>query len=128
MSAATTIVFAREDLSIPGAAEDAGLISDQAELVQAHFFELVSRSRPDVIVLDFSNRPASGTETILTIRRQTDIPILVVCDPAPPEPDDYRIAGAADWIPAPVDILRLNETIQKILRVRGGGGTRSSGA
>ncbi len=128
MNAATTIVFAREDLSIPGAVEDAALISDQTELVQAHFFELVNRSRPDVIVLDFSSRPASGTETILTIRRQTDIPILVVCDPEPPEADDYRIAGAADWIQAPVDIIRLNQKIQKILRVRSGGGSRSSGA
>ena len=86
--------------------------------MQAHFFELVSRSRPDVIVLDFSNRPAAGAETIMTVRRQTDIPILVVCDPQPPDPDDYRIAGAADWIPAPVDVVRLNQTIQKILRVR----------
>jgi two-component system OmpR family response regulator len=95
--------------------------------VHAHFFELVNRSRPDVIVLDFSNRPAAGTETILTIRRQTDIPILVVCDPQPPEPDDYRIAGAADWIPAPVDIIRLNQTIQKIVRVRSGSRSPSSG-
>jgi two-component system OmpR family response regulator len=125
MSAATTIVFARDDLSIPGAAKDAALISDQTGQVQADFFELVDRSRPDVIVLDFSNRPATGTETILTIRQRTDIPILVVCYPEPPEPDDYRIAGAADWIPAPVDIVRLNQTIQKIVRVTGGRGPRS---
>jgi two-component system OmpR family response regulator len=120
MSAATTIVFARDDLSIPGAAEDAALRSNQSDIVHAHFFELVNRSKPDVIVLDFSNRPASGTETISTIRQRTDVPILVVCNPQPPEPDDYRIAGAADCIAAPVDIIRLNQTIQKIVRVRGG--------
>jgi two-component system, OmpR family, response regulator len=97
-------------------------------MVRAHFFELVSRSRPDVIVLDFSGTPATGTETILNIRRQTDTPILVVCNPEQTSPDDYRIAGAADCIPAPIDIARLNQTIQKIVRVRGRGAPQSSRA
>src|SRR6516225_460746 len=119
MSAATTIIFAREDLSIPGAAEGAGLASRHAHSVQAHFFELVSRSKPDVIVLDLSGAPADGTDTILTIRRRTDIPILVVCDREQSLLDEYRIAGAAGCIAAPVDLIRLNETIQKIIRVRG---------
>ncbi len=128
MSAATTILFAREDLSIPGGAEIGIAGHDRADTVQAHFFELISRSSPDVIVLDFSRAPAAGTDTILTVRRHTEIPILVVCSPEQSEIEDYRIAGAADCISAPVDIVVLNQTIQRIVRVRGRGRPVSSRA
>jgi len=128
MSGATTIIFAREDLSIPGAGEHGGSVSQQPDLVQALFFDLVGRSQPDVIVLDFSSTPAAGTDTILTIRQRTDIPILIVCDPEQALIDEYRIAGAAGCIPAPVDIIRLIQTIQKIIRVRGHGRPSLSGA
>jgi two-component system, OmpR family, response regulator len=101
---------------------------DRADTVQAHFFDLISRSSPDVIVLDFSRAPAAGTNTILTVRRRTDVPILVVCGPEQPEIEDYRIAGAADCIAAPVDIVILNQTIQRIVRVRGRGRPVSSRA
>jgi two-component system OmpR family response regulator len=103
-------------------------VSHQPDLVQALFFDLVGRSKPDVIVLDFSSAPAAGTDTILTIRQRTDIPILIVCDPEQSLLDEYRIAGAAGCIPAPVDIIRLNQTIQKIIRVRGHGRPSLSGA
>jgi DNA-binding response OmpR family regulator len=121
MSAATTILFAREDLSIPGAADAGTPGRDRPGWVQAHFFDLISRSNPDVIILDFSRAPEIGTDTILTVRRRTDIPILVVCNSQQPEIEDYRIAGAADCIAAPVDIVSLNQTIQRIMRVRGSG-------
>ena len=119
MSEATTILFAREDLSIPGGAELRITERDQPDAVQAHFFDLISRSSPDVIVLDFSHAPAAGTNTVLTVRRRTEIPILVVCRPEQSKIEDYRIAGAADCIAAPVDIVGLNQTIQRIVRVRG---------
>jgi two-component system, OmpR family, response regulator len=118
MSAATTILFAREDLSIPGSAEVGIPGRDRPASVQAHFFDLISRSSPDVIVLDFSRAPAAGANTILTVRRRTDVPILVVCSPEQLEIEDYRIAGAADCIAAPVDIVSLNQTIQRIVGVR----------
>jgi DNA-binding response OmpR family regulator len=121
MSAATTIVFAREDLSIPGVAKPAGSGRDRSASVQTRFFDLISRSSPDVIVLDFSRGPVRGTDTILSVRRRTEIPILVVCNPEQPQMNDYRIAGAADCITAPVDIVSLNQTIQRIVRVRGRG-------
>ena len=114
MSRATTIVFAREDLSIPGTPEGA---LPSADAVQNHFFNLVSDSKPDVIVLDFSSAPRSGTDTILTIRQRSVVPILVVCNPAHPLTEAYRMAGAADCIAAPVDILVLNQSIQRILCV-----------
>jgi DNA-binding response OmpR family regulator len=101
---------------------------DRPGSVQAHFFDLISRSSPDVIVLDFSRAPVAGTNTILTVRRRTDVPILVVCSPEQPEMEDYRIAGAADCIAAPVDIVSLNQTIQRIVRVRGRGRPVSSRA
>ena len=121
MSAATTIVFAREDLSIPGA-EEAGVSGrDRPETAQTRFFDLISRSCPDVIVLDLSRTPIGGTDTILTVRRRTEIPILVVCNSGQQQIEDFRIAGAADCIMAPVDIVSLNQTIQRIVRVRGRG-------
>ncbi len=119
MSSVTTILFAREDLSVPGGADFGIAERDRPDAVQAHFFDLLSRSSPDVIVLDFSHTPAAGTNAILTVRRRTEIPILVVCSPEQSEIEDYRIAGAADCIAAPVDIVGLNQTIQRIVRVRG---------
>jgi DNA-binding response OmpR family regulator len=115
MGSAVTIVFAREDLSIPGAPENAVPSADHADAVQVRFFNLVSESKPDVIVLDFSGSPPSGTDTILTIRRRSAVPILVVCDLTHPLTAEYRIAGATDCIAAPIDILSLNESIQRIL-------------
>jgi two-component system, OmpR family, response regulator AdeR len=121
MASAATIVFAREDLSIPGAPESALPSADHADAVQSRFFNLVSDSKPDVIVLDFSGSPHSGTDTILTIRQRSAVPILVVCNPAHPSMEEYQIAGAADCIAAPVDIFTLNQAIQRILRVTGRG-------
>lgn len=117
MSTAATIILAREDLSIPGAVP-AVAASDSANSVQARFFELVDRARPDVIVLDLSGTPSNGTQAILTVRGRTDIPILVVCDPQQPFLDDYRIAGAADCVAAPVSIIGLHEAIQNVLQSR----------
>ena len=128
MSAATTILFAREDLSIPGGAEVGISGPDRPDSIQAHFFDLISRSSPDVIVLDFSRAAGAGTDTILTVRRRTDVPILVVCSPEQPQIENYRIAGAADCIAAPVDIVSLNQTIQRIVRVRGRGRPAASRA
>ena len=117
MNGAATIVFAREDLSIPGAPEHPLPSSGRAAAARGHFFNLVNESEPDVIVLDFSGAPLTGSDTILAIRQRTGIPILVICDPVHPLAEEYRIAGAADCIAAPVDILLLNQSIQKIMRV-----------
>ena len=116
MSSAATIVFAREDLSIPGAPESA---LPSAEAVQNHFFDLVSDGKPDIIVLDFSGAPRSGTRTILTIRQRTAVPILVVCKPAHPLTEEYRSAGAAECIFAPIDIPSLHRSIKRVLGVTG---------
>jgi hypothetical protein len=115
MGSAVTIILAREDLSIPGAPESAVSSADHPDAVQTRFFNLVSDSKPDVIVLDFSRAPPSGTDTILTIRQRSAVPILVACNPGHPMTEDYRIAGAADCIAPPIDIFALNQSILRFL-------------
>ena len=99
MSVATTIIFARADLSIPGAPESDLPMANEADAIRRHFFDLLERSQPDVIVLDYSGVPADGTATVFKIRRRTDIPILIVCDPTDSRIQEYRIAGANDCVP-----------------------------
>ncbi|HEY2530044.1 MAG TPA: response regulator transcription factor [Xanthobacteraceae bacterium] len=113
MSAAT-IVFAREDFSIPGVApgDDGGALD-----AESHFFALVRDSNPDVIVLDLSRNPSVGIAAILKIRRRCQTPILAVCAPGDVKIAEFRIAGAADCIPTPVDLLLLNDRLQEIIRV-----------
>jgi DNA-binding NtrC family response regulator len=112
MSSAATIVFAREDLSIPGAPESA---LPSADAAQNHFFNLVSDSKPDVVVLDFSAAPPSGSDTILRVRQRCPVPILVICEPGDPMTEEYRIAGAAECIFAPIDIPSLHQSIKRVL-------------
>src|SRR5947208_475575 len=99
-----------------GAAETGASGRDQPDSAQTRFFDLISRSSPDVIVLDFSRGPVRGTDTILTVRRRTEIPILVVCNPEQSQIDDCRIAGAADCITAPVEIVSWKRTRQRSAR------------
>jgi DNA-binding response OmpR family regulator len=115
MSSATTIVLARDDMSIPGAPPGAGA-RDDVDAIQRRFFSLVEASKPDVIVLDFSAAPRSGADTILAIRWRSTVPILVVCNPAQTQAREYRIAGANDCITAPVDPFRLSQAVRRILR------------
>ena len=127
MSGAATIIFAREDLSVPGGPEGVLPTSGPAGAIRDRFFNLVRESEPDVIVIDFSGAPLTGADTILAIRQRTGIPILVICDPAHPLAEEYRIAGAAGCIAPPVDIVLLNQSIQKIIRVMRRGRSDSGG-
>src|SRR5271170_5248686 len=115
---ASTIVVAREDLSIPGAA-DAGSngVAFSAADIEARFFNVVRQHNPDVVVLDLTGSPSAGTATILKIRRRTSVPILVVCDPEDPLMREYCLAGAAEAIQAPVDIMVLHQTVQQIIQL-----------
>jgi two-component system, OmpR family, response regulator len=117
MPGSSTVVVAREDLSIPGADGDKLPAAGNAVDVERKFFALVHDSRPDVVVLDLSNTKGNGIEAILKVRQGCTVPILVVCAAADARVEDYRIAGAAECISAPVDIIRFNETILRIKRV-----------
>src|SRR6185437_10707447 len=54
---------------------------------------------------------------ILKIRRRTVVPILVVCGATDPLIREYCLAGAAECMQAPVDIMQLNLTVQHIIRL-----------
>src|SRR5438270_3932529 len=114
---ASTIVVAREDLSIPGAADTGNGAANSAADIEARFFNVVRQFNPDVVVLDLTGSPSNGTATILKIRRRTSVPILVVCEPNDPLMREYCLAGAAESMRAPVDIMQLNRTVQQIIQL-----------
>ncbi|MBV9859421.1 MAG: response regulator transcription factor [Alphaproteobacteria bacterium] len=126
MGGAATILFAREDLSIPGSVESEEPARNGSSGAETRFFNLLRDGKPDVVVLDLSNSGGNGVATILKIRQRSAVPILVVCDADHPAPDEYRIAGAADFIAAPLDIIRLNQTIQRIIQITRQAGPRTT--
>jgi len=117
MGGAATIIFARADLSIPGAPENPTSRPGGGESAHTRFFKLVGDSKPDVIVLDFTRAPGVSAKTITKVRDRTNIPILVVCNSTHSSTEDYRRAGAAECISAPVDIPILNRAVQQIMRL-----------
>src|SRR5690242_5421038 len=114
---ASTIVVAREDLSIPGAADVGNSAACGAAEVETRFFNVVRQHNPDVVVLDLTGTQGGGIATILKIRRRTGVPILVVCEAEDPMMREYCLAGAAECMQAPVDIMALNQTVQQIIRL-----------
>lgn len=118
MPAATTIVVAREDFSIPGGEPHDGNIPEPVAL-ESRFFNLLRESKPDVVVLDLRQANGDGVGMILKIRRQSRVPILVVCGQDNRSAQDYRFAGAAECIASPVDVVAFNEVLQQIVRVNG---------
>jgi DNA-binding response OmpR family regulator len=117
MPTATTIVVAREDFSIPGGEDREADTPPEPAALESRFFTLLKDARPDVVVLDLSRANGSGVGMILKIRRQSSVPILVVCEAGSPSVQDYRIAGAAECIASPVDVVTLNEVLQQIVRI-----------
>lgn len=109
---ASTIVVAREDLSIPGAVDAAGAADHETR-----FFNVVRQHNPDVVVLDLTTSQGNGTAAILKIRRRVSVPIVVVCGADDPLMRDYCLAGAAECMQAPVDIMQLNQTVQQIIQL-----------
>lgn len=119
MPAATTIVVARNDFSIPGGENFDNDNRPEPAALETRFFDLIRESRPDVVVLDLREAKADGVGMILKIRRQCSVPILVVCGEDNPCAQDYRVAGAADCIASPVDVVAFNEVLQQITRMNG---------
>lgn len=113
--AASTIMIAREDLSIPGS--DWQNADGAPDAIERRFFDLIQNSRPDVVVLDLARTLGKGIEAIRKIREQSGVPILAVCAGDDVHIHDYRVAGAAECLIAPIDIAQLNATIQHIVRV-----------
>src|ERR1044071_1159063 len=114
---ASTIVVAREDLSIPGAGDSGNGAPASAAEIEARFFSVVRQHNPDVVVLDLTASQGNGIPAIIKIRRRTVVPILVVCGPDDPQMREYCLAGAAECMQAPVDIMELNRTVQQIIQL-----------
>jgi two-component system OmpR family response regulator len=121
MPGASTIIVVREDFSIPGADDDTRQRPADAE---QRLLSLIRDRRPDVIVLDLRDASRNATSSIRRLHDRSDIPILVVCDAHDQREQDYRIAGATECLPAPVDMLSLNTIVQKIIRATANGAFR----
>ncbi len=126
MPAATTIVVARDDFSIPGGEHRDADSQPEPVALESRFFNLLRESKPDVVVLDLREANGDGVGMILKIRRQSSVPILVVCGKDNPCAQDYRFAGAAECIASPVDVVAFNEVLQQIVRVNGQTATTTS--
>jgi two-component system, OmpR family, response regulator len=116
MPAATTIVVAREDFSIPGGEDREAGPELEPGALEHRFFTLLREAKPDVLVLDLSRANGSGAGMISKIRQQSCVPVLVVHAPGVECEKDYRSAGAAGCIAGPVDVVTLNEVLQQIVR------------
>ena len=114
---ASTIVVAREDLSIPGAVDAANGAARLPADIEAQFFNVVRQHNPDVVVLDLTTSQGSGIPAIVKIRRRTGVPIVVVCGAEDPQKREYCLAGAAECMQAPVDLMALNQTVQQIIQL-----------
>ena len=115
---ASTIVVARDDLSIPGAADGSATAPRAYRAdIEARFFNVVRQHNPDVVVLDLTASQGNGIHAIVKIRRRTGVPILVVCGPDDPQMREYCLAGAAECMQAPVDLMALNQTVQEIIQL-----------
>jgi DNA-binding response OmpR family regulator len=95
--------------------------------VEVRFFNLVDDHEPDVIVLDCAGVLSAATDTILRVRRRTDVPIIVICRPVRALIEQYRGAGAADCVASPVELAVLNQSIQRIIAVSGPRASRGAG-
>jgi len=114
---ASTIVVAREDLSIPGAADPENEAAKCAAEIETQFFNIVRQHSPDVVVLDLTETQGSGVAAVLKIRHRSAVPIVVVCRAEDPLKREYGLAGAAECLQAPIDIMQLNQTVQQIIRL-----------
>ncbi|HTT78187.1 MAG TPA: winged helix-turn-helix domain-containing protein [Stellaceae bacterium] len=118
MAGTVAIIIANDDFTIPGSAP--GVVADGTVVAdpEARFFALLNERNPDVVVLDFSRRHASGLDVIGKIRARSETPILVVMPADGAGLPDFRGAGAAECIRAPVDILAFSQVLQRIVASR----------
>jgi DNA-binding response OmpR family regulator len=117
MARAATIIIARDDLSIACGPDSPSVRNRFGTDIEHAFFDLVRSSQPDVIVLDCRGDATRGITAIHKVRQRTDTPVLVICSAGDRRLHEYRIAGAADCLAGPFDILHLNQAIQQIMQV-----------
>src|SRR4029079_2159168 len=85
--------------------------------IETRFFNVVREHNPDVVVLDLTASEGNGIPAIVKIRRRSGVPILVVCGAEDPQMREYCLAGAAECMQAPVDLMALNQTVPEIIQL-----------
>src|SRR5260370_40037951 len=80
--ATSTVVVAREDLSIPGALEPNNAGTNSPEQVENQFFNILDQHKADAVVLDLMGSQGNGGAAIRRIRRVGGGPVLVRFLPA----------------------------------------------
>jgi two-component system OmpR family response regulator len=109
--ATSTIVVAREDLTIPAALEACPAESDPAQ-IENHFFKTLDQHKADAVVLDLTGPHEQGVAAIRRIRQRSAVPIIVICSPEDKSMPAYREAGAAACMSPPVDLTQLRQAWQ----------------
>ena len=109
--ATSTVVVAREDLTIPGAVEASGLDTNDPEHIENELFKTLEQNKADAVLLDLTASRGQGVAAIRRIRRRSAVPILVVCRPEDTLAADYRRAGAAACMNPPIDLMQMKEAL-----------------
>ena len=109
--ATSTVVLAREDLSIPGALEPNNAGINSPEQVENQFFNILDQHKADAVVLDLMASQGHGVAAIRRIRRGSALPIVVLCHPEDRRKPAYRRAGALTCMSPPIDLIQLRETV-----------------
>src|SRR5437870_4280603 len=109
--ATSTVVVAREDLSVPGALEPDNAGTNSPEQVENQFFNILDKHKADAVVLDLMGSQGNGVAAIRRIRRGSAVPIVVLCPPEDRRQPAYRRAGALACMSPPVDLIQLKETL-----------------
>jgi DNA-binding response OmpR family regulator len=113
--ATSTVVVAREDLTIPGAFEASPGAADPAQ-IENHFFNTIEQHKADAVVLDLTSSHEQGVMAIRRIRKRSPVPIVVVCSPEDKSMAAYRRAGATACMTPPVDLMELKKTLEQVER------------
>ena len=109
--ATSTVVVAREDLSIPGALGPNNAGINSPEQVENQFFNLLDQHKADAVVLDLMGSQGHGVAAIRRIRRGSAVPIVVLCPAEDKRMPAYRRAGALTCMSPPIDLIQLKETV-----------------
>src|SRR5437868_2862564 len=109
--ATSTVVVAREDLSVPGALEPNNAGINSPEQVENQFFNILDQHKADAVVLDLMSSQGDGVAAIRRIRRGSAVPIVVLCPAEDKRMAAYRRAGAATCLSPPIDLIGPKGTV-----------------
>ena len=130
--ATSTVVVAREDLTIPGAFEAASLATADSDHIENEFFKTIEQNKVDAVLLDLTASDGQGIAAIHRIRRRSAVPILVICRPEDEQTPAYREAGAAACLNPPIDLMQTKQVLDQpdasVEDAKGGGRTESPAA